>query len=197
MIETLILISGGLLLICVFLISIIILLKKKENVLAYDYVDLLLKQGRKKQDNNNEINPNNECSHLYEDIEIPKDLSNPLKEIWDKQTLFQSKYANFNEEMSLKNRINFIDKNWRNLCIEYGELMQRLPYKEWKRYKNIDFNLSKKYMLEIFYEYADMAHFFVTIGIYLGIDWKTFYNLYITKNKENFNRQKRKEYKGE
>jgi dimeric dUTPase (all-alpha-NTP-PPase superfamily) len=46
-------------------------------------------------------------------------------------------------------------------------------------------------MLETWYEYADMLHFFVNIGLALGITGDDLEKLYVTKNKENFDRQNR------
>lgn len=158
--------------------------KRKLNRAIFDNVNLLVKCGKEKE----QINPENICYKLYKNVKLSK---NPLKEIFDRQTEFQKKYAGFKQEMSLKERLKWIDKNWRNLCIEYGEMMLRLPYKEWKNYNDEDFVFGGKEKLEVYYEFIDIAHFFINIGIYLGIDWRMFYNLYITKNKENFDRQKR------
>lgn len=137
-----------------------------------------------------ELNPENKCHQLYKLIKPKKDS---LHEIFEIQKRFQKKLKCFSKTMLFHNRMEQIDKQWRNLCVEFGEFMSRLPYKEWKRY-SID-KLRGKFeteeWLEILYEYIDMAHFFFNIGIYLGIDAKMFYSLYMSKNRENFNRQKR------
>jgi dimeric dUTPase (all-alpha-NTP-PPase superfamily) len=84
-----------------------------------------------------------------------------------------------------------ITTQWRNLTLEFAELLERLPYKEWRTYTTEQRELSKEELLEVKYEYIDMFHFFLNIGISLGIDGVEFEKLYVTKNKENFNRQNR------
>lgn len=88
-------------------------------------------------------------------------------------------------------KVDDITIQWRNLTLEFAELLERLPFKEWKNYTNEQLSgVSEQEKLEIWYEYADMFHFFMNIGLALGIDGDTLEKLYVTKNKENFDRQK-------
>jgi len=79
------------------------------------------------------------------------------------------------------------------MTLEFAELLERLPFKEWKTYPEerlLGFK-DEEDMLETYYEYIDMFHFFMNIGLALGIDGETFEKLYVTKNQENFDRQAR------
>jgi dimeric dUTPase (all-alpha-NTP-PPase superfamily) len=141
-------------------------------------------------------NPPNKCSHLF-DEEVPK-LDQPLKEIFEMQLLLQKSLAargravNY-EEMNFKANVDDITKQWRNLTLEFAELLERLPFKEWKTYtpEQLEALPDRETWLEVCYEYADMFHFFVNIGLALSIDGNMLERLYVTKNKENFDRQKR------
>jgi dimeric dUTPase (all-alpha-NTP-PPase superfamily) len=77
--------------------------------------------------------------------------------------------------------------------LEMAELIERLPHKSWKSYnplQKIGWE-SEEQKLETWYEYIDVFHFFLNVGLLLGITADDFVKLYITKNKENFDRQKR------
>lgn len=141
-------------------------------------------------------NPQNKCSHLF-DTNVDK-LQSPLAEIFKMQLSLQKKLASTGrgvdyEAADYKTRVDDITKQWRNLTLEFAELLERMPFKEWKTYSPeqlADFK-DREQMLETWYEYADMLHFFVNIGLALGIDGDTLEKLYVTKNAENFDRQKR------
>lgn len=143
------------------------------------------------------LTPENKCSQLFF-LEIAK-LKEPLKEIFDMQLSLQKKLAASGkgvdyENADFKTNVNDISVQWRNLTLEFAELLERLPYKEWKNYpaeRLVDDGYSEEEKLEIAYEYADMFHFFINIGLALGIDGETLERLYVTKNKENFDRQAR------
>lgn len=92
-----------------------------------------------------------------------------------------------------KTRVDDITKQWRNMNTEMTELLDRLPWKEWKTYSPDQLRdfASDEAKLETWYEAVDVFHFFLNVCLALGIDGKTFVKLYTTKNKENFDRQKR------
>lgn len=140
------------------------------------------------------LNPENKCSHLYNQ-EVPK-LNNALSEIFQMQGQLQKFLADKGrgvdyETAPFKVRIDDITTQWRNLNLEMAELLERLPYKEWKAYPEeaTEGFQSEEQMLETWYEYADCLHFFVNIGLALGINGENLERLYVTKNKENFDRQ--------
>ena len=142
------------------------------------------------------INPENKCAQLFsEDIQK---LPNPVVDMFKMQLSLQNHLAakgralNY-ETATHKEKVDDISRQWRNMTLEFAELLERLPFKEWKTYDAAvlaDFK-DKEDMLETYYEYIDMWHFFMNIGLALGIDGDTFEKLYVSKNKENFDRQAR------
>lgn len=142
------------------------------------------------------MNPENKCSHLYNQ-EVPK-LSNPLASMFKLQSDLQKRLASSGkgvdyDHASFEERVDDITRQWRNLTLEFSELLERLPFKEWATYS---YDQKRNFMndeqrLETWYEYADMFHFFMNIGLALGIDGEILERLYVTKNKENFDRQDR------
>jgi hypothetical protein len=141
------------------------------------------------------LNPENKCADLFQDV--PK-LENPVVDMFNMQASLQKHLAEKGRALnydtaSFHERVKDISVQWRNMNLEMSELLERLPYKEWKSYPEEslkDFK-SKEDMLETYYEYIDVFHFFMNVGLALGIDGEVFEKLYITKNKENFDRQAR------
>jgi dimeric dUTPase (all-alpha-NTP-PPase superfamily) len=142
------------------------------------------------------MNPENKCSHLFSDN--IKKLDNPIVDMFNMQLSLQRHLAEKGRALnydtaSHKERVNDISNQWRNISLEFAELLERLPFKEWKTYSPEQLAGFKDDAdkLETYYEYIDMFHFFMNIGLALGIDGDTFEKLYITKNQENFDRQAR------
>lgn len=142
------------------------------------------------------LNPENKCSHLYKQ-DVPK-LENPVVDMFNMQASLQRHLAEKGRAVdydtaSFKEKIDDISVQWRNMTLEFSELLERLPFKEWKTYPEDRLSGFKdeEDMLETYYEYIDIFHFFMNIGLALGIDGETFERLYTTKNAENFDRQKR------
>lgn len=142
------------------------------------------------------MNSENKCSQLFN--ERVSKLKDPVADMFKMQLSLQNHLAkkgralNY-ETASFKEKVDDITKQWRNMNMEMTELLERLPWKEWKTYSSeqlADFE-SEEAKLETFYEYIDIFHFFMNIGLALGIDGDTFEKLYTTKNKENFDRQER------
>lgn len=143
-----------------------------------------------------QINPENKCSHLF-DKQVPK-LASALKDIFEMQMSLQRSLALRGravdyEKADFKANVDDITVQWRNLTLEFAELLERLPFKEWKTYtpEQLKEFPDRETYLEVCYEYADMLHFFVNIGLALQIDGDMLERLYVTKNIENFDRQKR------
>jgi dimeric dUTPase (all-alpha-NTP-PPase superfamily) len=142
------------------------------------------------------INPENKCAHLF-DPSLKK-LENPVVDMFEMQASLQRRLASTGRALDYDNathkeKVDDISKQWRNISLEFAELLERLPFKEWKTYSpevlaGFKDDADK---LETYYEYIDMFHFFMNIGLALGIDGETFEKLYISKNKENFDRQAR------
>lgn len=141
------------------------------------------------------LNPENKCSHLFsQEITISPDIEKMFKMQKSLQDYVADKGKGLDfDAATFKDKVDQITKEWRNLTCEFAELLERLPFKEWKSYSPEQLNgfVSEEEKLEIWYEYIDMFHFYMNIGLLLGIDGETFKKLYATKNKENFDRQDR------
>ncbi len=141
------------------------------------------------------MNPENKCSHLFnQEVTVKPNI----ERMFEMQKSLQDYVANKGKGMdfdaaSFKDKVDQITKEWRNMTCEFAELLEGLPFKEWKTYspEQLKGYLSEEQKLEIWYEYIDMFHFYMNIGLLLGIDGDTFKKLYATKNKENFDRQDR------
>lgn len=142
------------------------------------------------------MNPENKCAHLF-DPNLKK-LENPVVDMFNMQASLQKKLSSTGRALDYdtathKQKVDDISKQWRNISLEFAELLERLPFKEWKTYSPEQLAGFKddEDKLETYYEYIDMFHFFMNMGLALGIDGETFEKLYISKNKENFDRQAR------
>lgn len=143
------------------------------------------------------MNCENKCVQLFDqkvnmpNVECIELMFNMQKSLQD-HLASKGKALDLNNA-SFKERVDGLTIQFRNLLLEFGELMERLPYKEWKTYspeQMKDF-LDEESKIESWYEIIDMWHFFMNMCLLMGIDGKTFVHLYMTKNKENFDRQKR------
>jgi dimeric dUTPase (all-alpha-NTP-PPase superfamily) len=139
------------------------------------------------------LNPENKCSQLYKNNAVDGLNGQWIERMFEMQQSLQSHLGQDLSKMSLQERTDLIMKNWSYLTAEYTEMLENLPFKSWKKYTDEQkqtFN-NAEHQLETYYEFIDIFCFFCNIGILLGIDGKTFTNLYVTKNQENFDRQKR------
>lgn len=142
------------------------------------------------------LNPENKCSHLFsQEVDLAKVT---IDEMFKMQKSLQDNLAGKGRALDydrsdFQAKVRDITTQWRNMNLEMAELLERLPYKEWKSYtaeQKAGFT-SEEQRLEVLYEYIDVFHFFMNVGLALGIDGETFRRLYATKNKENFDRQAR------
>lgn len=142
------------------------------------------------------LNPENKCSHLYNQ---PVDLTQvTIEKMFEMQKSLQDNLAFKGraldyDEATFAQRVRDVTTQWRNITLEFSELMERLPFKEWKTYSEEEKAgwTSEEQRLEVLYEYIDIFHFFMNIGLALGVTGDEFKRLYATKNKENFDRQAR------
>lgn len=143
------------------------------------------------------LNPENKCSHLFDqDVgdlsEITIDAMFYMQRKLQENLAFKGRALDY-AEAPFAARVRDVSTQWRNMNLEMAELMERLPYKEWKTYtkEQKEGFVSEEQRLEVLYEYIDVFHFFMNVGLALGVDGETFRRLYATKNKENFARQAR------
>lgn len=140
----------------------------------------------------NILNKENKCASLKVD-DMYKNQKCALLTMFEMQKNFQIRCGKDPDKMSFKERVDQITIHWRNMNCEMSELLERLPFKEWKNYTSDQLSgwISEEQKLETFFEYIDLIHFVMNIGIYLGLDARQIFNLYVSKNKENFARQDR------
>lgn len=138
----------------------------------------------------------NKCAHLFDDN--IKRLDNPLVDMFKMQASLQKKLALTGRAVdydtaSYKEKVDDITKQWRNMNMEMTELLERLPWKDWKTYspEALAGFTSEEQRMETLFEYVDVLHFFMNVGLALGVDGDMLEKLYIIKNKENFDRQAR------
>jgi hypothetical protein len=97
------------------------------------------------------------------------------------------------DNASFKEKINEIKSQKINFDSEFNELLDTLPWKPWRSYTEDQLKgfASPEVKLEAQYEIIDGFHFFMNMCLLMDIDGDTFEKLYMTKNKENFDRQER------
>ncbi len=76
----------------------------------------------------------------------------------------------------------WIQKQTLAMVSELAELLDEVNFKWWKNPKEIDYSLVKG-------ELVDILHFFTGMCLRVGMTSDELYNLYLEKNKENFDRQ--------
>ena len=114
------------------------------------------------------MNPENKCSDLFDKDEKLSAVS--IGQMFQMQASLQAHLAakgravDYNSA-SFKARVNDISVQWRNMNMEMTELLERLPWKEWKSYSEVDLKdfSSEEARLETLYEYIDVFHFFMNI----------------------------------
>jgi len=152
-------------------------------------------------------NDQNNCSHL----EIKSDYSESnthLKDLLDFQAKIQQEtYGTKYSEMTLSELKDFWLINTHALQDEIHEAFNALGgihdgvgnavWKFWKKSKyelikskKIS-DLSDRDLIELKFEIIDMLHFFLNYANSVGMTAEEMYNMYVAKNKENIERQKR------
>lgn len=133
------------------------------------------------------INPENKCAHLYRKVEV----DNPLKAMFEAQDKLQRFIASKGKAVDIdtatfRQKVDDITIQFRNLTVEFAEMLERLPFKEWKEYSPEQMSgwVSDEQKLETYYEFCDMWLFFINIARLLGINDQVLTNLYFTKNEE-------------
>ena len=83
----------------------------------------------------------------------------------------------------------WIQKQTLAMLSEMAELLDEVNFKWWKNPKPVDENALKD-------ELVDILHFFVSMCLEAGLTPQELYERYISKNRENFDRQLGKSAKG-
>lgn len=149
-------------------------------------------------------NVDNSCSDLnIEDLYSSSE--NTLGDIMSLQKDTQLNVYGYDfSNMTLREIMSFWHANTHALIDELHEATDALGgikdgsgnaiWKYWKKdyskYANIKFSdLSKSDQLECKFEIVDILHFFLNMAISIGMTPQEMYNMYMSKNKENRDRQ--------
>jgi hypothetical protein len=158
-------------------------------------------------------NTDNSCAGLQIDdfysqlMEPPNDIANDtLGDILNLQADTQKNVYGYDfQNMSLRELMNFWHMNEHALIDEIHEATDALGgikdgdgnaiWKRWKtaysKYANMKFSdLSESDQLECKFEIIDMLHFFANYAVSIGMTSAEIYNMYMSKNKHNRERQK-------
>ncbi len=76
----------------------------------------------------------------------------------------------------------WVQKDILAIISELGEVLDEVNFKWWKNPKELDPSALSE-------ELVDVLHFFLSMCIHAGLDAEKLHQIYIEKNKENFNRQ--------
>lgn len=152
------------------------------------------------------------CSHLqiddYYNME-DRHLDKLMQMQSDIQKMYFEKHGRKQfDEMTLRELCDFLLLNKHSLDNEFHEFFDALGGINdgignaiWKHWKSDNkqasemtlADLSDDDLTELHYEWIDALHFFLIFGISIGITPERMFNLYVSKNKENYARQ-RNEY---
>ncbi len=145
-------------------------------------------------------NTDNECAHL----EIGNLTSKDFDDVVNIQSKLQEKIGTDFSKMKLYEIAVFWMSNAHAENDEFGEMIDALGgindgigngvWKWWKqdnkKAKNMTINdLSEKDLLELKFEIVDKFHFFLNYMVSIGMTGSELFNMYMSKNSENFNRQ--------
>jgi hypothetical protein len=158
-------------------------------------------------------NIDNSCSNLeIEDLytqvlQTEEGYPDTLGDILNMQRDTQKNVYNYDfENMNLREIMNFWHMNTHALIDEIHEATDALGgikegsgnaiWKKWKKdYTSYDkkkfSDLSESDQIECKFEIIDMLHFFMNYATSIGMTSREMYNMYMSKNKENRERQKR------
>ena len=79
-------------------------------------------------------------------------------------------------------RDEWLQKDAIAIFVELGELLCEVNYKWWKNKKPVNEDAARE-------ELVDVLHFLISMCIRMGMTTDDLYNGYVSKNKENFDRQ--------
>lgn len=139
------------------------------------------------------INPENVCSDLKI---MSDDPSHKLELMLMHQLSLQDHFQYKLHHISPQDRTKKTREMVEAISNELQEVVNRIPWKPWRKYKSSDHQLSEKEILELQYEIIDIWHFIMNLCLLWNISAKDFYNLYMAKNKENMDRIQRGYAKG-
>ena len=148
----------------------------------------------------------NKCS----DLNVGSHISQDLDKLMLMQKLLQQEFPSTSEigsdDTTLAEVAAMAQRNWHAFTDEYCEFMDAIggindgigngAWKYWKadhkKAQELTLgDLSEEDLKELQMEVVDMLHFFMNFALMVGMSGSDLFNLYVAKNKENFDRQDR------
>ena len=164
-----------------------------------------LKRYYPKNKKKNMANSDNQCSDL-EVKDFHSDVKDTFGMVYNKQRELQERLGLDYKNLTLKEIADMWMVNKHALSDELNEMFDALggindgigsaAWKYWKQDNakastmTID-DLSESDKLELYYEWIDGLHFYMNFALAIGMTGKDIVNLYMAKNSENHDRQKR------
>lgn len=145
-------------------------------------------------------NIDNECNSLN----VNKEKSEDFDYIFELQSQLQERLGYNFDKMSLKEVCDFWLFNKHAMSDELSEMFDALGgikdgignavWKKWKSRHDVADrihveNLTDSDYKELCFEVVDMFHFAINFAISIGMSGSDLFNMYVSKNKENHNRQ--------
>ena len=144
---------------------------------------------------NEALNPVNTCMQIKPKTIPPLPDEDSLKMMFSLQEDFQTRVGKMDEYEHMTLFAKSKEAIYNKFCLdaEFTETIERLSWKNWKRYKLGETNdwVSEEQRVETIFEIIDMWHFFMNICIIFGITADEFVAYYKAKIKENNDRQTR------
>jgi len=168
---------------------------EKEQMMVSNSEALEIFVGKRESEVKEELNPDNKCEHLRPENLPILPMKDALKDIFEKQALFQERLGNMSQFRiaNMREKSDFVKFELVNMNLEFAELLNRLPHKHHKEYppRALENWSSEKQRTESLFEYVDALHFFLNIALILGFSAEEIYYYFISKNEENHGRQDR------
>jgi len=105
-----------------------------------------------------------------------------LQELFDMQMKLNHRIGVNPEKMNEEDQVTWTLNYCRAASQELAELTDSVPWKWWAKYQEFDLQNARV-------EVVDLFHFIISMAQVLGMDAQDVHNLYMQKNKVNFERQ--------
>ena len=105
-----------------------------------------------------------------------------LRQLWEKQEELNLKIGVDTSSLNEEQQTEWLLKYSRAMSQEIAELIDSVPWKWWAKYQEFDLQNARV-------EVVDLFHFIISLGQVLGMDAADIHNLYMQKNRVNFERQ--------
>lgn len=119
-----------------------------------------------------------------------KVVPDTLTTIFNCQEAFNQRVDKRLFDPDIKVAADFIRDHTLHTIDELMEMLNEMPYyKNWKDYSNMTEDEMARAIYKAQKEYVDALHFFVNVGIAIGLTPDMIRLMYLEKNKENLRRQ--------